>query len=162
MTCIVLFISHIEPVVYSPILPAREPGPSVLEPTTESGRGRHAFGRSAWRIDSPSGSLRAGRPTAVCSRGHSGGQGRLHRKAAQESDPASTPKCPCPGPADQRVGGACAGGKTSRCSAPWVEAVLNATWPCNYTPCRIVWPHKRWPKHTACWCPRQTSRSPHR
>jgi len=162
MTFIVLFISHIEPVVYSPILPAREPGPSVLEPTTDSVRGRHAFGRSAWRVDSPGGSLRAGRPRAVCSRVHSGGQRRLHRQAAQESDPASAPKGPCPGPADQRLGGASLGGTTSRCSAPWVEAVLNASWLCNYNPCRIVWPHKRWPKHTACWCPRQTSRSRHR
>src|ERR1051325_1259576 len=113
MTFIVLFISHIEPVVYSPILPAREPGPSVLEPTTEFGRGRHAFGRSAWRVDSPGGSLRAGRPTAVCSLVHSGGQRRLHRQAAQESDPSSAPKSPCPGSADQRLGN---GGSSSTAS----------------------------------------------
>src|SRR6266704_239602 len=120
MTCIVLFISHIEPVVYSPILPARQPGPSVLEPTTESGRGRHAFGRSTWRLDSPGGSLRAGRPAAVCSRVHSGGQRRFHRQAAPESDPASAPNGPCPAPADQRLGSASVGGTTSRCSAPWL------------------------------------------
>jgi|ERR1044071_1706271 len=159
MTFIVLFISHIEPVVYSPILPAREPGPSVLEPTTEFGRGRHAFGRSAWRVDSPGGSLRAGRPTAVCSLVHSGGQRRLHRQAAQESDPSSAPKSPCPGSADQRLGGASLGGTTWRCFAPWVEAVLNANWLSNYKHCQIVWPHKRWPKRTACSCPRP---QPHR
>src|SRR5262245_1176596 len=156
MTLMVLFIRHIEPVVFSPILPAREPGPSVLEPTTESGRGRHALGRSAWRVDSPGGALRSGRPTAVCSPIHSGGQRRLHRQAAQESDPASAPKGPCPRLADQRLGGASVGGKTSRCAAPWVEGVLNASWLCNYNPCRIVWPPKRWRKPTACWCPRHT------
>src|ERR1044072_7485013 len=118
MTCRVLFISHIEPVVYSPILPAREPGPSVLEPTTESGRGRHAFGRSAWRFDSPGGSLRGGRPKSVGCVVHSGGQRRFHRQAAQESDSASAPKRPCPGSADQRLGSASIGGTTSRCAAP--------------------------------------------
>src|SRR5205809_6054524 len=91
MTCIVLFISHIEPVVYSPILPAREPGPSVLEPTTESGRGRHAFGRSAWRVDSPGGSLREGSPTAVRSRVHSGGQRGLNRQIPKKSIPRMAP-----------------------------------------------------------------------
>jgi hypothetical protein len=40
--------------------------------------------------------------------------------------------------------------------------VLNATWLCNYNPYRIVWPQKKWPKRIACWCPRQTSCSPHR
>lgn len=144
--------SQIEPVVPSPILPAREPGPSVLEPTIESGRGRHAFGRSAWRFDSPGGSLRAGRPTAVCSAVHSGSQRGLHREVAQEPDPPSTAEGPRPRTADQRLGGPGSGERTSRCPAPWVEPGLNVNWPCNCNPCRIVWPHKRWPKPMACWC----------
>src|SRR2546430_672263 len=162
MTLIVLLIRHIEPVVHSPILPARESGPSVLEPTTESGRGRHAFGRSAWRLDSPSRSLRPIRPAAVCSTAHSGSQRRLHRQAAQKPHPASAPKGPCPGPADQRLGGSGVGGTTSQYSAPWVEAGLNLNWLCNCNLAPTVCHHKKWRKPTACWCPRQTSRFPHR
>src|SRR5437667_6293283 len=104
MTLIVLFVSHIEPVVHSPILQAREPGPSVLEPTIEAGRGRHAFGRSAWRFDSPGGSLRASRPKAVISVVHSGAQRGLHRQAAPESKSASAPDGPRPGAAHQSCG----------------------------------------------------------
>src|SRR6266700_4965957 len=152
MTFTVLRVSHIEPLVHSPILPAREPGPSVLEPTTESGRGRHAFGRPAWRLDSPGGSLRAGCAAAVCSAVHSGSQRRLHHQAAQESDPASAPNGSRSKSANQRLGSAGVGGTTSRCSAPWVEVVLNVNWPYNCKPCRIVWPHRRWPKPMACWC----------
>jgi len=162
MTYIVLFVRHIEPVVFSPVLTAREPGPSVLEPTIESGRGRHAFGRTAWRIHSPSCSLRAGGPAAVWSTVHSGSQRCLHCQATQESDPASAPNGPCSRPADQRLGGSGAGGTTSRCSAPWVEPGLNVNWLCNCNLGRIVCPHRKWPKRTSCWCLGPTSPSRHR
>ena len=155
----VLFIRHIEPVVHSPILPAREPGPSVFEPTTESGRGRHAFGRSAWRLNSPGCSLRAGRPTAVRSAVHSGGQRRLYRQTAQEPDPPGTPEGPRPGSFDQRLGGSSAGRTTSRCSAPWVEPGLNVNWLCNCNLGRIVCRHKKSLRRAICWCLRPTSLS---
>src|SRR6185503_1116461 len=145
MTYRVLYVRHIEPVVPSPILTAREPGHSVLEPTIESGRGRHAFGCTAWRIQSPSCSLRTGRPAAVCSTVHSGRQRRLHRQATQEPHPASAPNGACSQSADQRLGCSSAGGTTSGCSAPWVEPGFNGNWLCNCNLGRIVCRHKSGP-----------------
>ena len=162
MTHTVLFVRHIEPVVSSPILPARESGTSVLEPTTESSRSRHAFGRSAWRFHPPGGSLRSGGPTAVCSAVHSRSQRRLHRQAAQELDPASAPKGPRPGSSDQRLGGSSIGEATGRGSPSWLELGLNVNWRCNCNLSRIVSPHKRWPKRTTSWCRQRTRLSGHR
>src|SRR6266700_4452047 len=110
MTDTVLFIRHIEPVVFSPILPARESGPSVLEPTSPSGQGRHALGCSAERFPSPGRSLRPGCPTAVRSAGGSGSQSRLHGEAPQEADPPSSSEGPRPKSFDQRLGGPGTGG----------------------------------------------------
>src|SRR4030095_8853120 len=141
MTYTVLFIRHIEPVVFSPILPARESGPSVLEPTSPSGQGRHALGGSAWRFPSPGGSLRPRRPTAVRSAGCSGRQSRLHGEAPQEADPSSPSEGPRPRSFDHQLGGPGTGGTTSRRPASWVEPGLNVNWLSNYNPCRIVWPH---------------------
>ena len=153
---------HIEPVVPSTILTAREPGPPVLEPTIESGRGRHAFGRAAWRINSPSCSLRAGGPAAVCSAIHSRRQRCLHRQAAQEPYPASAPNGPCPRSADQRLGCSSVGGAPSWSWATCVEAGLNVNWLCNYNLNRIVCRHKKWSKRTNCWCLRPRILTGHR
>src|SRR5919198_2925146 len=152
MTYIVLFLRHIEPVVSSPILPARESGPSVFKPTPEFSRSRHTLGRSAWRFQAPGCSLRSGRPTAVCSAVHSRSQRRLHGQAAQEPDRASAPKGPCPGSLDQRLGGSSAGEATGRGSPSWLEFGLHVNGLCSCNLSRIVFLHKRWPKRTTSWC----------
>ena len=158
----VLYVRHIEPVVPSPVFTAREPGPSVLEPTTESGPGRHPFGHRAWRLHSPSGALRADGPAAVCSAVHSRRQRCLHRQATQEPHPASAPNGLGPRSTDQRLGCSRAGGATSQNSAPWVGPGLNVNWLCNYNLGRIVWRHKKWSKRTSCWCLQPTNLSRHR
>ena len=142
---------HIEPVVSCPVLTAREPGHSVLEPTIESGRGRHAFSYPAWRLPSPSGPLRARGPAAISATFHSGRQRCLHRQALPKPHSASPPNGPCPQSAYQPLGCSSVGGATAKSWPPWVEAQLDVNWPCNYNLGPIVWRHKSWPKHTSCW-----------
>jgi hypothetical protein len=153
----VLLLCHIEPIVRSPILPARESGHSVSEPRKDSGRSRHAFSRPPWRFPSPSRSLRLRCPAAVRSVGRAGKQRGFYGQAAKELNRSH----PAPGSHSrlfhQPVGRLGSGKTTSWQVTSWVERVLNANGPCNYNLCRIVWPRKRWPKPMACWCRSRSS-----
>ena len=149
----VVYLCHIESVIRSPILPAREPGHSSSVPRKESGRSRHVFGRSAWRVPAPSGTLRTSSSAAVRHPGGSRSQRSLHRQIAQELDPSSAAPSPHPRALDQRLGCRGFGGTPPGQSQPWVERRLSASWQWNFNISRIVSPPRRWREPTICWSP---------
>lgn len=145
----VLFIRHIDSVFPSPILPARERGPSVFEQTNPPGGGCRAFDCSAWRFHAPSRPLRPCCPAAVGSTSGPRDQGGLYCQVAQESDQSSPSPSSGAESIHQRLGSRCHGRTTSRRSTPWVRTTLHANTLCDFNRCPIASPLKRWPKPTA-------------
>lgn len=146
----VVYLCHIESVIRSPILPARESGHSSSAPRKKSGRSRRVFGSWAWHVCAPSGALRASSSKAVRHSSGSGSQRSLHRQTAQELDPSSAASCSHPGALDQRLGCRGFGGTPPGQSQPWVGRGLSASWQWNYNISRIVSPPKRWREPTIC------------
>lgn len=151
----VVCLCHIESVIRSPILPARESGHSSSAPRKKSGRSRHVFGSSAWRVCAPSGTLLTGSSKAVRPAGGSRSQRSLHRQTAQELDWSSAASCSHPGMLDQRLGRRGFGATAPGPSQPWVEREPSANWRWSLSISQIVWPLKRWREPTICWsrCP---------
>ena len=156
----VVYLCHIESVVRSPILPARESGHSSSAPRAESGRSRHVLGRAAWRVSPPSGTLRTGSSKAVRHPGGSRSQRSLHRQTAQELNPSSAAPGLHPGALAQRLGCRGSGGTPPGQSPPWVERGLSANWQWNFNISRIVSPPRRWREPTLCSSPCRSH--PHR
>src|SRR5271166_4133172 len=144
----VVYLYHIESIVRSPILSARESGHSTSAPRKDWGRGRHAFGCSAWRFFSPGRALRAGCPTAVRPSGGTRSERGLHRQAAQEHDPSRAKSCSHPAALDQPLGRRGFGGTPPGQSPPWVERGLSASWRWHFNISQIVWLPKRWREPT--------------
>lgn len=152
MSLEVLYMWRIEQVVYSPTFTTREPGPPITEPTNRSGRSCRTIGCPVGRLQSSSFSLRPDGPGKFVAITDSRGKSSVHGETAQETDLASSTIGQSRGTIDQRLGNRRLGGKTPWHSASWVEPGLNVTCLCNCNCSLIVWPPKRWPKPTLCWC----------
>lgn len=147
----VVYLCHIESVIRSPILPARESGHSSSAPEKESRRSRHVFGSAAWRVVPPSCSLCKCSSKAVRFAGGPRSQRGLHCQTAQELSRSSAASGSHPGNLHQRLGRQSFGATATGSRQPWVERELSANWQWNFSVSRIVGPLKRWRKLTICW-----------